>query len=432
MQRLEGAEWCRGYCAVVVDNVLWIITDDQMRSSLRSMDRTWKRLVRPGVRFRRGYAAMPLCGPARASILTSLYVHVHGCSTNLTNPRFVARGFDQDTVATRMHAAGYDTGYFGKYMNGHGQEPQYVAPGWDRWVTVVDGKTKMNIDGEVRTLTSSRDVDRFAARRLRRFIRRHRDTGPWFAVFAPSTPHFPYTPSREHRHDFDEVPWDPPAFNEADMRDKPSFLRDLPRQDRDQMKRVLEGKLEELQDLDDQIGKILDLLRNTDQRRRTWIFLISDNGYLLGEHRLFRKEQPYEESAGVPFVARGPHVAPAVVDALVSQVDLMPTTLDIAGLDPDSGRDLDGRSLLTPLITGDWTSWRRRLLIENPQLGWALLREGSTAYIEHDRTGEWELYNLERDPHQLNSRGNADVRRLSQRLDRLRNASGTTLRALEE
>jgi N-acetylglucosamine-6-sulfatase len=63
---------------VVVDNVLWIITDDQMRSSLRSMDRTWKRLVRLGVRFRRGYAAMPLCGPARASILTSLYVHVHG------------------------------------------------------------------------------------------------------------------------------------------------------------------------------------------------------------------------------------------------------------------------------------------------------------------------------------------------------------------
>ena len=344
---------------------------------------------------------MPLCGPARASILTSLYVHVHGCSTNLTHPRFVARGLDQDTVATRMHAAGYDTGYFGKYMNGHGQQPRYVAPGWDRWVTVVDGKTKMNIDGEVRTLDSSRDVDRFAARRLRRFIRRHRDTGPWFAVFAPTTPHFPYTPSREHRHDFDGVPWDPPAFNEADMSDKPSFLRDLPRQDRDQMRRVLEGKLEELQDLDDQIGKVLDLLRNTDQRRRTWIFLVSDNGYLLGEHRLFRKEQPYEESAGVPFVVRGPQSPPRVVDALVSQVDLMPTTLDIAGLDPDSGRDLDGRSLLTPLITGDWSRWRRRLLVENPHLGWALLREGSTAYIEHDRKGEWELYNLERDPHQL-------------------------------
>ena len=296
----------------MVDNVLWIITDDQMRWTLRTMERTSRRLVGKGVRFRRAYAAMPLCGPARASILTSLYVHVHRCSTNLTHPRFVARGLDQDTVATRMHAAGYDTGYFGKYMNGHGQEPKYVAPGWDRWVTVVDGKTKMNIDGDVRTLDSSRDVDRFAVRRLRRFIRRHHDSGPWFAVFAPSTPHFPYTPSREHAHDFDRVPWDPPAFNEPDMSDKPSFLRDLPRQDRDQMRRVLEGKLEELQDLDDQIGKVLDVLKQTGQLRRTWIFLVSDNGYLLGEHRLFRKEQPYEESSGIPFAVRGPHVSPAV------------------------------------------------------------------------------------------------------------------------
>ena len=53
-------------------NVLWIITDDQMRSTLRSMDRTWRRLVRKGVHFPRGYSAMPLCGPARASILTSV------------------------------------------------------------------------------------------------------------------------------------------------------------------------------------------------------------------------------------------------------------------------------------------------------------------------------------------------------------------------
>ena len=416
----------------LADNVLWIITDDQMRSTLHRMDRTWKRLVQKGVRFRHGYAAMPLCGPARASILTSLYVHVHRCSTNLTHPRFVAQGLDQDTVATRMHAAGYHTGYFGKYMNGHGQQPKYVAPGWNRWVTVVDTHTTINVDGAVRVLGSQREVDRFTARRLRRFIRHHRDTGPWFAVFAPTTPHFPYTPSREHAHDFDHVVWDPPALNEPDMSDKPTFLRDLPRQDPNHMRRVLEGKLEELQDLDDQIGKVLDLLRETGQRRRTWIIFISDNGYLLGEHRLFRKEQPYEESAGVPFVVRGPGVSPDVVGALVSQVDLMPTTLDIAGLDPDTGRELDGRSLLAPLTTGDWSGWRRRLLVENPHMGWALLREGSAAYIEHDPNGEWELYNLDRDPHQLASRRNADVRGLAERLDRLRHASGTTLRSFEE
>ena len=122
--------------------------------------------------------------------------------------------------------------------------------------------------------------------------------------------------------------------------------------------RVLEGKLEELQDLDDQIGKILDVLKQTGQRRRTWIFLVSDNGYLLGEHRLFRKEQPMR-SRRASRSSCAPPVGPAVVDALVSQVDLMPTTLDIAGLDPDAGRDLDGRSLLPPLTSGDWTRWRR-------------------------------------------------------------------------
>ena len=402
----------------MADNVLWIVTDDQMRSTLRTMDRTWKRLVGKGVRFRHGYAAMPLCGPARASLLTSSYPHVHGCRTNDTHAPFVRRRLDRDTVATRMQSAGYATGYFGKYMNGLGKQPSYVAPGWDRWVALFfaarTDDTKANVDGDVRAFGRQREADNFAASRLRRFIRRHRDTGPWFAVLAPNSPHSPYTPSPEHRHDFDAVAWDPPAFNEPDMRDKPPWMRRLPPQDRDRMRQVFEGKLEELQDVDDQIGRILNVLWRTGQLARTWIFFVSDNGYLLGEHRLVHKEQPYEESAGIPFVVRGPGVRRGVVGALVSQVDLMPTTLDIAGLDPDAVRDLDGRSMLPPLTSGDWSGWRRRLLVENPDLGWALLREGSKAFIQHDRNGEWELYDLDEDPHQLASRRNADVRELSE------------------
>lgn len=415
----------------MADNVLWIVTDDQMRWTLRTMERTWRRLVEKGVRFRRGYAAMPWCGPARASILTSRFPHDHRCSTNMTHPPFVERGLDRDTVATRIRAAGYDTGYFGKYMNGLGQDPGYVAPGWGRWVATVGDDGKVNVDGRVRNLDSQQAADRFAADRLRRFLRRHRDTGPWFAVYGPSIPHDPYTPTAEHRHDFDGVEWDPPAFNEPDMTDKPSWLRDLPPLDRARMRRVLEGKLEELQDLDDEINRILRVLWRTGQLRRTWIFLVSDNGYLLGEHRLFRKEQPYEESAGIPFVVRGPGVRPDVSGALVSQVDLMPTTLDIAGLDPDAGRALDGRSMLGPLRSGNWSEWRRRLLIENTNLGWAMLREGDGAYVEHHERGEWELYDLATDPHQLASRRDADVSRWADRLTRLRQASGLALRTLE-
>ncbi|PVG81102.1 hypothetical protein DDE18_20040 [Nocardioides gansuensis] len=415
----------------MADNVLWIITDDQMRSTLRTMDRTWRRLVQKGVRFRRGYAAMPWCGPARASILTSRYPHDHGCSTNMTHPPFVEQGLDRDTVATRIRAAGYDTGYFGKYMNGLGTDSGYVAPGWGRWVATVGNDGKVNVDGRVRRLDSQQAADRFAADRLRRFLRRHRDTGPWFAVYGPSIPHDPYTPTPEHRDDFDGVEWDPPAFNETDMTDKPSWLRELPPLDRARMRRVFEGKLEELQDLDDEIDRILAVLWRTGQLHRTWIFLVSDNGYLLGEHRLFRKEQPYEESAGIPFVVRGPGVTPGVSDALLSQVDLMPTALDIAGLDPDAGRALDGRSMLGPLRTGDWSDWRRRLLVENTNLGWAMLREDDGAYVDHHERGEWELYDLAADPHQLASRRDADVSRWADRLARLRQSNGLALRTLE-
>ena len=419
----------------VADNVLWIVTDDQMRSTLRSMDRTWRRLVRKGVHFRRGYSAMPLCGPARASILTSRYPHNHRCDTNMTHGPFVAQGHDRDTAATRMKEAGYDTGYFGKYMNGIAEDPTYVAPGWDRWVTLLDGMIddpRINVGGTVRRVASQREFDRLAARRLRRFIRRHRDTGPWFAVYSPTAPHGPYTPSPEHADDFDGVAWDPPAFNEADMSDKPTWLRSLPPQDRRRMRKLYEGKLEELQDVDDQIGKILDVLRRTGQLRRTWIFFVSDNGYLLGEHRLLSKSQPYEEAAGIPFVVRGPGVQPRTVDALVSQVDLMPTTLDIADLDPDAGRGLDGRSMLKPLMSGDWSSWRRRLIIENTHLDWALLREGSHAYVEHHGTGEWELYDLERDPHQLASLRDADVSEWARKTGSLSGTQGPALRRLEQ
>ncbi len=416
----------------MADNVLWIITDDQMRSTLRTMDKTWKRLVEKGVRFRRGYTAMPWCGPARASILTSRYPHDHGCSNNMTHPPFVAQGHDEDTVATRIRGAGYDTGYFGKYMNGLGRDPAYVAPGWGRWVATVGRDGMVNVDGDVRDLRTQQAADRFANDRLRRFIRRHKDTGPWFAIWAPSAPHDPYTPSPEHADDFDDVRWNPPALNEADMSDKPSWLRNLPPQDRAQMRGVLEGKLEELQDVDDQIAKILDVLWRGGQLARTWIFFVSDNGYLLGEHRLFRKEQPYEESAGIPYVVRGPGVTPGRVDALVSQVDLMPTTLDIAGLDPDAGRELDGRSLLGPLRSGSWSGWRRRLLVENTNLDWAMLREGPTAYIEHHARGEWELYDLANDPHQLASRQDAIIDDPAAHVAALRAAGGRALRALEE
>lgn len=389
--------------------------------------------MEPGVRFRNGYTAVPWCGPARASMQTSTYAHNHQCHTNYTLPVFVRQGLEQDTVATRMKAAGYLNAYFGKYMNAHGSMPEYVAPGWDRWVVRFDpDSTPYNIDGRVVEVADDRRVsDAFAGERIVEFVRRQA-AQPWFAVFAPTSPHGPFTPSRRHRHDYDDVGWDPPALNERDMGDKPAWMRSLEPQDPDKMRQVWEGKLEELRDLDDQVRDIVRALRDTDQLDNTVIMLVSDNGYMLGEHRLFRKEHPYEESAGVPFIARGPGFRPGVSDALVSQVDLMPTTLAVAGLDPDEGRPLEGRSMLAPLRSGDWSGWRRRLLVENPHLGWAMLREDTMAFIHRYGPGGRELYDLEADPHQMRSlHREVDTGAYLDALTALRTASGSELRALE-
>jgi arylsulfatase A-like enzyme len=188
-----------------------------------------------------------------------------------------------------------------------------------------------------------------------------------------------------------------------------------------------------LPDLDDQVVRLLTALRETGQLDATWVFLVSDNGYLLGEHRLFGKEQPYEENIGIPFVVAGPGVALGTPDAFVSQVDLMPTTLDIAGLDPYDGRPVDGRSMLTGLTTGSWRGWRRRLFCENPNSGWAMIREGKWAYVDnYGRGGDQELYNLNRDPYQLRSRHDRfETGSWKTRVNAFRQATGAQLRDLE-
>jgi len=419
--------------------VLWIITDDATRRSLRTMPHTMQLLVRPGMNFVNGYVATPWCGPSRVSMLTGMYAHNHQVISNATLPRFVDRGLDQDTIATRMRNSGYTTGQFGKYLNGNQARPDYVGVGFDRWVdnigTTHDDVPNFNIDGQMQRVEQSHEVaDAFSAHHCRRFIRDHAHT-PWFAMFAPTAPHDPYSPSLTHEHDFDHVAWDPPAMNEVDLSDKEVFVRSRRKRDREAMRSAWEGKLEELRDVDDQVRNIFRALSQTGQHDNTYIFMISDNGYLLGEHRLFRKEQPYEESAGVPFTVWGPGVRAGTNRELVTSVDLMPTTLSIAGLGPDAGRELDGRSMIRHLRSLDWQSWRTRLMCENPNLGWAMLREGNYAFIDYYSQSGTELYNLGSDPYQMRAIPLTESPGLHERflgqVTELRASAGRALRQLE-
>ena len=419
-------------------NILVIMTDDQTAPSTRAMPAVTTRLCVNGVRFPHAFTATPICGPARGSMLTGKYSHNTGVTdTARAYEQMQQNNFAPTTIAKRLRDAGYRTGLFGKYQNGY--EASTVPIGWDRWFAMLEpfnrGETYwFNSNGETREY--SRDADNetdVIANNADAFIRN--DDRPWFAYVCPHEPHGPYFPAPRHADAFKGETWDPASEGEADLSDKPQQIREEPAYsdvEEAQNERNYRGKLRELASVDDMVDRLLDTLRDRGQLDNTLIIYLSDNGELFGEHRLDRKNLPYDEAARVPFIVRGPGVQRGVVgNALVSQVDLAPTIADVAGV-PRVG--MDGRSLL-PLLRGETPEWRRSLYIENIVEGWFSLRTPTHWYTEWD-DGSVELYDLRSDPDQMrsvhrDSENDAIMFDLSATLRQMRHAQGVELRALE-
>jgi arylsulfatase A-like enzyme len=442
-------------------NVLWIVDDDHPQYMMDPMPVTRQKIRDAGLNFTSGCTDVPLCGPARVSMLTGLSVTTHECDTNGTWPTFEGspRKLGERTVARYMKDAGYATGHFGKYINAHAKTTN-VPNFWDRWCeTLGDGMdqgdnattpNRANVDG---TITDVLDQipSAWGADRCADFIR-DRQESPWFAQYAPTIPHRPYYATQANRHRFDGVMRHVSSINEKDMSDKPRWMRKLKKEKWAELQAEYEGKSEELADLDLLcIRPMLAALEATGQLQNTFIFFTSDNGYLHGEHRLKLKDQPYWESSEVPFFVRGPGVKKATKAALVNHTDLMPTTCAIAGIRP-SVLDVDGRSMLWGLRRGSFgKGWRKRMLItgskavgpngsnkgaaNNPSGRWWLLREGAAAFILHEN-GTKELYWLKSDPHQVRNRRQAAkqslINRLTETTKAMRGAEGQERRRLEE
>ena len=445
-------------------NVLWVVDDDHPQHMMAPMAVTRQKIRDAGIEFTLGSTDIPLCGPARVSLLTGLSVTTHKCDTNLTWQKVLDSPLQlqERTVARHVKDAGYATGHFGKYVNGHASR-NTVPPYWDRWCEIRGGDgsdsggdatspNRGNVDGTQIELPAGQLPSVWAAKRCEDFVRT-RQGSPWFAHYCPELPHSPYTPTSRSEHLYDGARRRVPSVNEADMSDKPQWLRSLHLVNTTLVQQEYEGKMEELADLDYHgMRPILAALEATGQLANTVIFFTSDNGYLHGEHRRTRKDQPYWESAEVPFFVKGPGVrsgTPRITrNALVNHTDLMPTTCEIAGKSP-ALLDVDGRSMLTHLGAGTFSGWRKRMLVSGsddvgPQLNpggsddpsgrWWMLREGEKAFILRE-SGAKELYWMGTDPFQERSKaGNADpalIERLTNSVKAMRAASGEARRQLE-
>lgn len=425
-------------------NFLVVMTDDQPHYTIPYMDAVSSTIKNQGVTFSpHAYVSTPICSPARATLLTGKWSH----NTNHTLGGYKElrdSGLQNDTVATRLKNAGYATFFGGKYINGY--DGWAVPPGWDSWFAMVE---PVNATGSFRYRAGDRikKYDRAVYNEtdvlrggVERFVRnRAGSSQPWFAYVCQHAPHGPYTPASRHADGFAKTPLRRvPSVAEKDLSDKPVWVQNrAPYTDRERKINTIgyRGKLRELQEVDDLVGRLMNALVHTNQLANTWVFFLTDNGYLLGEHGLAGKSIPYEESSRTPFLVRGPGLPGGVQsDALVSHVDLPPTLLDFAGA---SWSDLDGDSLLPVLTNGGARpdGWRNELLVEDLVRGWNMLRTMQYAYVEWN-SGEKELYDMNSDPYQLRSLhadpGKADlIAQLSSRLSEMKRCSGPSCRSSE-
>jgi N-acetylglucosamine-6-sulfatase len=220
-------------------------------------------------------------------------------------------------------------------------------------------------------------------------------------------PHAPAVPSPGDEGAFAELaPARPASFDEADVSDKPAWVRDLPRLSAEQEAAIdvfRRRQYRSLLGVDRAVGEILDALRERGRLENTLIVFTSDNGILHGEHRWTKKEAPYEEAIRVPLVLRWDAAGwtARTEGALALNIDLAPTIADAAGV---ATLATDGQSLL-PVLDEPSTSWRRDFLIEhlegtNPVTTYCAVRSARWKYVRY-ATGEEELYDLDADPFEL-------------------------------
>jgi arylsulfatase A-like enzyme len=444
----------------------------------RAMPNTLDLIAKKGMTFNRYYVPYPLCCPSRVSLLTGRYAHNTGVKGNV-QPNggyfgFSFRAAYEHNLATWLHGAGYRTIHIGKFLNGYGDEPYddgtHVPPGWDAWHTMLKADTNhyfygytLNNNGQVsepygdsgswetreygardpvgcpfepseeRPCLYATDVFNWMAREEmlatppeQPFYMQVDYTAPHGDFRRPAGPepalrHYDWFKGAKLPHDRSE------GLDEGNVTDKPSFIRDaehLTPLDKRTYKVYWEKQLESLRAVDDGVKEIVDTLGQLHRLRNTYILFTSDNGFFFGEHRLIGgKFLAYEPATHLPLLIRGPGVKQdASTGELAANIDIAPTILDIAGVEPD--KSVDGRSL-APFLRDPELRSRRPVLFESfvetndvnaqgaitsgahasilaPPKDYEGIRLGPYKYIAWP-SGEKELYDINKDPNELNN-----------------------------
>jgi arylsulfatase A-like enzyme len=334
----------------------------------------------------------PMCAPSRASMFTGSYAWRTPVVSNPTavNMPVIDAG---PTLATRLSEAGYRTALVGKYMNLYpfGLGSTYVPPGWSDWRSVKSIAWNPN---------GVHETD-YCFEWAADWVQAAPATQPFVLWVAPELPHEPAIPPARYAGTFPTLPPEPPSFDEADVSDKPAYVRRKPRLSvarATELRRLRLAEGRSMLALNDGLKALLAALRLAGRLESTMVVFASDNSFMMGEHRLESKGYVYEESVHVPFLVRYPGVSGRTEPGVVSLVDLAATVCTLAGT---TAPGTDGVNLVPLLTTG--TAVRAAAYLTPPRvLGWHVVRTARYKYAEYTDSSRFrELYDLARDPFEL-------------------------------
>ncbi|XP_049879116.1 N-acetylglucosamine-6-sulfatase-like [Pectinophora gossypiella] len=367
---------CGTVCEGKKPNFVVVLTDDQdvVLGGMTPMKNVQRFIGNEGVTFTNSYTTSPICCPSRASFLTGLYVHNHNTYNNSLHGGCYSpswQNHERRTFANVLQQHGYDTFYAGKYLNEYGTEraggPERVPPGWSEWHGLVGNSVYYNYtisNNGVPTHSTDlylTDVIRDVAIS---YIENQTESRPFLMVLAPPAPHQPFTPAPRHQGVYKNVTAvRHPNFNIA-VDDKHWLLTmppsPLPKSMMPELDRVYRSRWEALLAVDEMVADVIEALDSQSLLEDTYLIYTSDNGYHVGQFsQVYDKRQPYETDIKVPLVIRGPNVEKNVhSDQPVLNIDLAPTILHLAGVDPP--KTMDGH----PIDLGNKDVGDRAMLVE--------------------------------------------------------------------
>jgi arylsulfatase A-like enzyme len=387
------------------------------------------RLANQGMRFDNCFVTNSICTPSRATILTGKYGHKNGCPG-------LDMEFDgsQQTFPKLLQATGYYTGVVGKWhlaSEPTGFDYYCVLPGQgnyhnpalkekgNRWVDGFDGGERF--EGYVSDV-----IGDFVLK----FLENRPKDKPFFLAYQDKAPHDMWEYSKKYAHLYEDIDLPEPDTLFDDYSNRGEAIRradwvkigasDLSYEretghlsgaarKRAQYQVFVKSFLRCVASIDENVGRVLDYLDEAGLAENTIVIYTSDQGAFLGEHGLWDKRFMYEESIRMPFLVRYPKgvKAGSVNGDIVTNVDFAETFLDYAGVSVPE--DMQGRSI-RPLLEGRTPEdWPISMYYTYSEAGSPAQHYGvrtdrhKLIYFYGLPEPEWELYDLHRDPQEMNN-----------------------------